>query len=323
MPITDIGSYVTTGSEFNAHWTDVDADRVANSLAALTLPDGYALADLIADVAAVEAAIISIIDLDNVLANATSNRDSAKQNLRDQVMVFRDQVNFSLKGSGYVRALPDTPAPTASEQKTLRALDDVQSIWTRINADTGVPNFTPPLVLRGNIALAAFTTELAGLRANYQAVTNAENDLRIARGQRDVMLDPLRNRFVSYRQAVLVAYGEGHPFASSLPDVYPAPGSTPDAVVLSGVWDEGMSAALLSWTASGEQNLQVYQLRGCIGSVYDEETSELIANFPPGTLSTQTLFGLASSGDTVTFKVFVHLTTGNKAGSNPVTITRT
>jgi hypothetical protein len=29
-----------------------------------------------------------------------------------------------------------------------------------------------------------------------------------------------------------------------------------------------------------------------------------------------------SAGDMMTFKVFVHLTTGNQAGSNPVTITR-
>lgn len=51
MPITDLGSYVTTGQEFDSHWTDVDADRVANSLPELVLPDGYARAALAADVA--------------------------------------------------------------------------------------------------------------------------------------------------------------------------------------------------------------------------------------------------------------------------------
>ncbi len=35
MRITDLWSYVTTGQEFESHWTDVDADRVAN-----TLPEG-------------------------------------------------------------------------------------------------------------------------------------------------------------------------------------------------------------------------------------------------------------------------------------------
>jgi hypothetical protein len=34
------------------------------------------------------------------------------------------------------------------------------------------------------------------------------------------------------------------------------------------------------------------------------------------------LLGLENSGDTVTFKVFVHLTTGEIIGSNAVTITR-
>lgn len=70
MPLTDIGSYVTTGEEFESHWTDVNVDRVANSLAELVLPDGYAVADLSADVAAVEAAITSQVSLENAVSIA-------------------------------------------------------------------------------------------------------------------------------------------------------------------------------------------------------------------------------------------------------------
>jgi len=323
MPISDVWSYVTTGNEFDAHWTDVDADRVANALAELALPDGYVRVSLAADIAALQAALTAIEDLDNARAVATVNRDNLKQALRDRVIEFREAVAFRLKGSGYALAMPDTPHANASEQKTLKALEDMQSTWTRINADAGVPNFTPPLLLRAGYDLASFQAELTSLRANYLAVTVAENDLKIQRRQRDVLLDPLRDRFVSYRQAVLVEYGEGHPFVTSLPDVYPAPGSTPDAVVLSGQWNAGMMQAVLSWTESTNPNLQVYELRGSVGPTYDEPTSQFLANYGPGTLGTPTSFGFLSPGDTVTFKVFVHLTTGNQAGSNPVTITRT
>jgi len=53
MPITDIGSYVTTGEEFKSHWTDVNAARVAGGGTALVLADGYSLVILTTDVAAV------------------------------------------------------------------------------------------------------------------------------------------------------------------------------------------------------------------------------------------------------------------------------
>jgi hypothetical protein len=126
-----------------------------------------------------------------------------------------------------------------------------------------------------------------------------------------------------YRTAIEFEYGPGHPFTESLPDLSPAPGSTPDAVVLSGQWGTLPTlAAQLTWTASANPNLQVYQLRGCNGPNYIEDESSLITNMLPGTLGTTTLFGLEFPGDQATFKIFVILTTGNQAGSNAVTVTR-
>ena len=323
MPITDIGSYVPTGQEFDAHWIDVNAFRVANASQAYVLPDGYGQPELAADVAGVEAAITAEESFNNAVSIAIKGRDDQKDALHERMVDFRKLVDFRLKGSVYASALQPTPQAKASQQKTLRALDDMADLWTRINADAATPNFTPPLVYPDGFAIAGFQTNLAALRVQYKAVVDAENDARIARKQRDALLDPLRDRFVSYREGIAVEYGEQHAFTLSLPGVYPHPGSTPDAVVLSGYWDAGMMQAVLSWTASGDQNLQVYELRGCIGATYDEATSEFLANYQPGVLGTPTLFGLVNSGDTVTFKVFVHLTTGNQAGSNPVTITRT
>lgn len=322
MPITDIGSYVTTGQEFEAHWTDVDADRIANALAALLLPDGYDLADLTAEIAALQASIIGVENLDNGLAVALANRDTLRESMRDRIIEFRQAVEYRLKGSGYVRALPDTPAPQSSEQKILRASDDVASVWTRINADATVPNFTPPLLLRAAYPLATFVTDLAALRAAYKAVTVAENDLRIDRVHRDQLLTPLRDRMVSYRQAIEVEYGAEHAFFISLPAVYGAPGSTPDPVTLSGNWVSPPGSAVLSWAESTGPNLDHYLVRFSPGATYDSGNASIIANLPPGSTTHETLDGLANPGDTASFKVFVVLTTANEAGSNTVTITR-
>ena len=105
MPLTDIGSYVTTGEEFEAHWTDVNADRVANTLAELVLPDGYAVAALTADVAEVEAAGTSQVSLENALTISTNGRDAQRAAVRQRMIDFRKLVEYQLKGSVYGSSL--------------------------------------------------------------------------------------------------------------------------------------------------------------------------------------------------------------------------
>lgn len=322
MPLIDLGSYVTTGEEFKSHWTDVDAARVAAGGTALVLADGSALADLTAAVAAAATAITAGEDFENAISLAITNRDNRRVTLRERVIEFREAAEYRLKGSGYVRALPDTPHPNASEQKFLKALDDMASLWVRINADATLPNFTPPLVLRETFPLALFQTEVAALRVNYKTLTDAENDARIARGQRDVLLTPLRDRFVMYRAAILVEYGAMHPFTTTLPDVYVQPGSTPSPVPLTGTWNPTTAQAEFNWPASDDPNLDEYEMRMSPGPTYDAATATVIGHIPAGTTTFATSEGLASSGDVASFKLFVKLTTGHEAGSNTVTITR-
>lgn len=300
---------------------DVNAARVAAGGTALVLADGYALAGLTTDVAEIAAVITAGEDFENAISLAITNRDNRRVTLRERVIEFREAVEYRLKGSGYVRPLPDTPQPTASEQKFLKALDDMASLWVRINADAGVPNFTPPLVLRGTFTLALFQTELAALRVNYKAVTDAENDARIARSQRDVLLPPLRDRFVLYRQAILVEYGPTHPFTTTLPEVYPQPGSTPASVPLTGTWNPATAQADFGWSESDNPNLDEYELRMSPGPTY-AAAATVIAHIPAGTATFSTSEGLANSGDVASFKLFVKLTTGNEAGSNTITIIR-
>ena len=323
MPLNGFGSYVPTLDEFIAHWTDVNAARAALSLPPLTLKGGYTLEDLIADRNALQAAIIATESLDNARELAIDRRDSQKELLRDRLSQFRSALELHLKQTEFLAAAPTIPQQTLSESKFLRPFDDMADLWARINDDNTIPDFTPPLLLRAGLAITAFTAELAEMRARFVALTVAENDQRIGRRGRDALLPPVRERLNQYRSAIALEYPAGHPLSESQPDLSPAPGSTPDPVVLSGYWDEEMSQAVLSWTASTNPNLQVYELRGCIGATYNEAASEFLANYQPGILGTPTLFGLVNSGDTVTFKVFVKLTTGNQAGSNPVTITRT
>ncbi len=322
MPITDLGSHVTTGEEIKSHWTAVNADRVTGGGTALLLADGYSLANITTDVGLVETAITGQEHLDNGITLATTARDNRKLPLRDRVIEFREAVQYRLKGSGYALSLPDTPHPDASEQKYLKALDDMADLWVRINADATLPNFTPPLLLRSSFALALFQTGLATLRTNYKSLTEAENGARLGRSERDLLLPPLRNRFVLYREAIGVEYGPTHPLTTSLPSLYPLPGSTPDGVTLTGVWNPATGQADFNWPASTNANLDQYQQRMSSGSSFDTATATVVGNIPSGTTTFATTAGLENTGDVASFKAFVVLTTGNEAGSNTVTITR-
>jgi hypothetical protein len=322
MPITSIGSYLTTANAIDAHWTDVNADRVANTLTPLVLPVLYSLADFQDDRDALQATLIAHEDLENAMQLAIGDRDAQKENVRERLRQFRAAGKLYFAGSSYLQATPTMPLMNTNESRFLRPLNDMASLWTRLNAETGIAGFTPPLLLAGGYSAAGFAADLTTLRANYMAVTNADSDLDIARKQRDVQLGSIRERIQKYRTAIEFEYGPGHPFTESLPDLSPAPGSTPDAVTLSGSWNPTSNVAQLSWTASDDPALQTYQLRGCNGPTYNEAESSLIANFLPTTLATPTLFGLEFPGDQATFKVFVILSTGNQAGSNAVTMTR-
>lgn len=128
---------------------------------------------------------------------------------------------------------------------------------------------------------------------------------------------------VQYRAAVEATFGPAHPLTLSLPILFPAAGSTPDPVTLSGSWNAPAFQAELTWTPSADPDLQEYEVRMSPGATYDANSATVIGNVPGGTTTSFfTTAGLATSGSTASFKVFVILTTSNEAGSNTVTITR-
>jgi hypothetical protein len=128
---------------------------------------------------------------------------------------------------------------------------------------------------------------------------------------------------VLYRKAVVGTFAEDDPHVLGLPDVNTAPGSTPAAVIASISWDPITGKAKITWSASAEADLREYEIRYCPGPNYLTETEVVVGNvFPTDPLEFLTDSGLAASGNTASFKVYVILSTNNEKGSNTVTITR-
>lgn len=322
MPITSIGTHLTTAQQIHAHWTDVNADRLALTLPELKLQGGYLLALFTTDYNMLQSAVSGMEGFENARVLAAGDRDAQKENLRERVLQFRAAGRLHFKLTPYFAAIPTVPRFGSSESKFLRPLDNMADLWTRINADTGIIGFTGPLRLKGGYTLAGFTSELDLLRTTFREVTDAENDLDMARRQRDKLLDPLRERMLQYCLAIELEYGKGHPFFESLPDLYPAAGSTPNPVTASGHWDVMTFEAVIQWTASADSHLDHYSIRMCPEGSYDTDSESVIGTVPLGTTEFRTIAGLEGPGDVASFRVYVVLDTGNEAGSNTVVITR-
>lgn len=326
MPLTSIGSYLTTMDEFLAHWSQVNVELGGTPETQMKLKGGHTLADFTADQAALQAAITALPDLENDRQLAAADRDAEKANLRERLRQFRAAVSNELDETPYERALPKLVELGSAETKFLAAFDDMASLWAKINADTTTPGFTAPLTLAGAYALAGFTVDLAGLRTGFKTVTNTESDARLARERRDQQLDDVRERLNQYRSAVEANFTPGDPLLETLPALSPTSGGSsggPDAVVAEGQWDDVALQAQISWSASSDPDLDLYQLRTAPGPSYDELNETLVEILPADVTNAATAEGLGNPGDSALFRVYVVLTNGDESGSNVVSVTRT
>lgn len=321
MPLNGIGSYVPMMDEFSAHWEAVNTELGGTPATDMMLQGAYTRAMFLTHRADLDTAITRLVDLENAREIGVADRDQKKTVVIGRINQFRGMLRGLLPNTIYAPAAPLVPGISTAESKFLAPLDDMASLWGRINADATIPGFTPPLLM-GTVTRAAFEAELAAVRAAYAAVNEAEVDLDISRKRRDALLPTARERMVQYRELVPALLGPDHPLSLSLPVITPNPGSTPDPVTLNGVWTDPPGYAALSFSESSDPNLDYYQLWVCSGSVWNAATATLVATLPIGQTSTTTLAGLENPGDTASYKVFTVLTTGNEAGSNVVTITR-
>lgn len=322
MPITSIDSYPPTMTVFGLHWVQVNNALIGGGGTMLLLPGGFTLASFQALRDSIVTTLTSLEDLVNDYELGLADRDSLRENLRARVVNFRQTCQSQFPGSRYLRALPDTPQEAAAEGKILSVLDDVANLWGKINADTGIVGFTPPLVLRGNYSITGFTTDVADLRSGYNSLAAAERELKLAREDRDRLLADAYERMKQYRARVAAEFLETDPLFQSLPDLSPAPGSTPDPVTASGQWNAPSSMAQLSWTTSPAANLQHYSVRMTLGPTFDTQNNTVVQNVPPGQTALDTTAGLQNPGNVASYRVYVVLDTGNESGSNTVTITR-
>ncbi len=319
MPFSGPSSYLSTIDEFIGHWTDVDA--ALPPLNPLVLTALYSLGSLQADRGALATRITELTQAINVVEGNRTDRDLQRPPMKARMRQLGNYIRGMLSASVYTGQIPRLIHDRANSGKWIVAMDDHEHLWTTIEAAPPA-GFVPPLLLNGPYAIAAFTADVAGLKGVFTSLTQAEQDEDRERDERDELYLAIRARLVQYRRAVPGLFPKDHPLVTSLPTLTPPPGHTPDAVVLTGVWNTVNGIADLSWTASTDPDLLHYQIRRSGATPYDTSTELVVITALPPTLMHSTLEGLPVGGATMGYKVYVVLTTGNEKGSNAVSVTR-
>ncbi|MBC8115950.1 MAG: hypothetical protein H7062_16305 [Candidatus Saccharimonas sp.] len=320
MPISSISSYGPTITGFVTHWTAVNVFLGAGG--PLLLPGPVGVVDLSDLGVELQNFAMSIAGKTNDIQIARQDLELSRIAILNRLGEFNRKVRGFLSHTAFVTALPYAPATNAGPGVVLAALDDMATLWAKINAAT-IPGFTGPLLLLGGYALAAFSTDLTALKAAYGTLGATEQEEALERQRRKVALDRAYDILVDYRKAVIGTFDPLDPLVGSLPKLTPDPGSTPDAPTATVVFDAATQMAKVTHTASTAADLDHYELRICVGPVYSTDDEIVVAsNSPTDPREFFTDASFTSSGDVISCKVYAVTATGNEAGSNAVTVTR-
>jgi len=320
VPIEGPASYLPTTDEFLAHWSLVNTALAPGSL---VLPAGTTRANLETHRTALGVLHAAVQAAINDVEMGRADLEDRKGALHARLNQFNEKARSYLGSTTLARSLPKVPGLSEGQGAWLPALDDMENLWTRANALAPVGGYTPPLLLLGGYALATFSADLALLRTAYRTITSKEVDLRVKRGERQDLEDVIYPILKSYREAMPTFFAPDHALVVALPRLSPEPGSTPDPVSLTGVWNAPTTQGKLTWTESAEATLDHYEVRWSPGSSYSADDESVLGSVDPeAAREFLTAQGLGAPGAVSVFRVYVVTTTGNEKGSNTAQITR-
>ncbi len=329
MPISGASSYIPTLNDFLPHWEQVNTSLGAGGPLVLRNPNGpvpatVSRADLLTMRNDLQTKHTDITGQINGVEIASAALKAMKELLHLRGVQFNEGVRSGLNGTTYAAALPVLPQSSDGQEVFVEPMDDVSTLWAKINAAAGIPGFTPPLLLLSAYPVADFNTALASLKAQFEALNKEEFLVSFKIRERNKMQENIYPALKAYRQAVPTKFAANDPLVLTLPRLTPEPGSTPAPVLANGAWNAPTTQGKLTWDESAAPDLDQYEVRWSPGSAYDSANEVVLASIaktaPRAYFTTQ---GLLAMGDVSNFKIYVMTATGNERGSNTVKITRT
>ena len=323
MPITNNASYLPTMDQFLAHWDQVNAQLADPLLVATSKGEQVSQAQFATLRSDLEGRNIQVIDDLNDQQIARGEIGLKRVGMLAMLNEFNDNIVAYWHNTGFLGARPKAPSLSDGQQRFIDPLEDVASLWEKVNAAPAPPGVTLPLTLSDGTTVAAFKTALAALKAAFLAEKNAAQDVTLSRKWRDETKAAAYDVMKNYRLAVEAKCRAYPALLESMPRLTPPEGGhTPEPVNASATFQEPDQAKVV-YDASTDAMLDHYELRGNPGPQYDDEDAVVIAtNAPEAVREFLTGFGLNQPGAEASYKVYVILTTGNEAGSAAMTVSR-
>ncbi len=316
MPISGPSSYIPTINLFLAHWED--AEGVQGSPITVP-PQGTTRGELENTRDALEAARAKVEDRINDVEIGNATLAQQKTVMIAHVNDFNRRVRGLLPGTPFVNGLPEVPRPTSAQSYFTKPLIDMASLWGKINT-AQAPD---PFLLAEGYDRATFETDLETLNEAYVTDYDNEQEVKLARDERNAIQEEVLPILVGYRRVIEALFAPGSPIVQTLPRVTPLPGHTPQQVTAQGVWDASAGLARITFSESTDANLQKYELRTSPVTPYSTGDEQVLASLQPeDPREFTTTAGLEAPGDSANYRVYVILDTGNENGSDTVTVQR-
>ena len=321
MAITSNASYIPTMDEFLGHWINAN-NALIQPLVLAVNNQSMDRGGFLSLRAALVGAEQDIQDKLNDIEIARADIELKKTELLAELNLFTGLMDSYYVGTKFFSARPGAPSLSDGRESFTKPLYDAKSLWAKLNAAPARPGLVLPIVLSDGATQAAFSAKIAALEEAYIEVASAEQDLRLSREGRSGIQAVAYETMKVYRQAVPTRCAQHPALVATLPRLSPEPGSTPDAVTASSVF-EAPDKSKVVHSAITQEGIKKVQLRGHVGTKWDEELASTIAEHAPDAAPEFiTSFGLTQPGASVVMKVFVINETDNEAGSNAVVTTR-
>jgi hypothetical protein len=327
MAISSKASYIPTSNEFIAHWASVNA--FLPPAAPMVLPEvpgkivaGFNQSGLIVLKQALQDQLDVVQDKLNDVEIARGAVKLQKAALMAKLALFLEVVDGYYSATSFFEARPLMPGEGEGEEHFLKPMKDAKSLWLKLNAAPVPAGLTLPITLQGGTTQAAFVTLVAGLQGAYDSLSQAEQNLKLARATRDKLMRDIYAVLLSYRQAVLPRIAGNQPLIDTLPRLTPEPGHTPQPVDASAVFQAPNQSKVVH-SESDDADFKEYQYRGAVGADADAEDAVVIGTHTGRTPQEfVTSFGLTQPGAQVSLWVYVITNDGNERGSPRMVVTR-
>lgn len=275
MPLTNNASYLPAMNEFLAHWGQVDAALTPDLVVMAPDKTAVGLADFTVLRKTLQGQFQAVIDCLNDKQIARGDIELRKAGLLLKFNEFTGLLDGYWGGTAFINARPYAPSVSDGQEVFLAPMQDMLSLWGKLNAAAAPVGVTLPLELAGGMLVAGFAAEVAGLQAAYLKEAQAKQDAVLARSMRDLTKAKVRAVMITYRTVVPARCALHPALVATLPAVTPPPGHTPKPVTASAVY-QAPDAVKVVYAASDEALLARYELRGNPGDECSDEDSVVI-----------------------------------------------